>query len=105
MINIEEIRRYVRDVARAFASERVVLFGSYAEGRPTEDSDVDLLVVMEHKGRDVEQAYAIRKTIPGTFPLDLVVRTPSGLQRRLSENDTFLTTIWRSGKTLHERRA
>ena len=105
MISLNDIRRYARDVARTFGPERVVLFGSYAEGQPTEDSDVDLLVVMEHEGRDVEQAFAIRRTIPRTFSLDLVVRTPSGLQRRLSENDTFLTSIWRTGKTLYERRA
>jgi predicted nucleotidyltransferase len=104
MISINDIRRYVRDLARAFEPERVVLFGSYAEGQPTEDSDVDLLVVMDHKGRDVEQAFAIRRAIPRTFPLDLVVRTPSGLRRRLGEKDTFLTSIWRTGKTLYERR-
>ena len=103
MIRSSDIRRYVRDVARTFRPERVVLFGSYAEGQATEDSDVDLLVVMEHEGRDVEQAFAIRRAIPRTFPLDLVVRTPSGLQRRLGEHDTFLTAIWHTGKTLYER--
>ena len=104
MISLKDIRRYVGAIARTFNPERVVLFGSYAEGHPTEDSDVDLLVVMPHKGRDVEQAFEIRRSIPRTFPLDLVVRTPKGVQRRLRQNDTFLTSIWRTGKTLYERR-
>ena len=103
MVSLRDIHRYVRDMAQAFGPERVVLFGSYAEGHPTEDSDVDLLVVMDHEGRDVEQAFAIRRAIPRTFALDLIVRTPSGLQRRLGEKDTFLTSIWRTGKTLYER--
>lgn len=103
MINFKDIRQYVRAVVRAFDPERVVLFGSYAGGHPTEDSDVDLLVVMSHEGRDVEQAFKIRRAIPRTFPLDLVVRTPASVQRRLRENDTFLTSIWRTGKTLYER--
>ena len=89
---------------RRFNPERVVLFGSYAAGHPTEDSDVDLLVVMPHEGRDVEQAFEIRRAIPRTFPLDLVVRTPEGVQRRLRQKDTFLTSIWRTGKTFYERR-
>lgn len=105
MIRMHAIRRYARDVARKFGPERVVLFGSYAEGHPTEDSDVDLLVVMEHKGRNMEQAFAIRRSIPRTFPLDLVVRTPAELQRRLNQNDTFLTSIWHTGKTLYARGA
>jgi predicted nucleotidyltransferase len=103
MISRSDIQRYVRELARTFKPERVVLFGSYAEGQPTGDSDVDLLVVMQHKGRDVEQAVAIRRAIPRTFPLDLVVRTPAGLRRRLRQNDTFLTSIWRTGKTLYDR--
>jgi uncharacterized protein len=103
VISINDICRYVGDMARTFKPERVVLFGSYADGHATEDSDVDLLVVMEHKGRDVEQAFAIRCAIPRTFPLDLVVRTPAAMRRRLRQNDTFLTSIWRTGKTLYER--
>jgi len=103
VIAIKDIRQYANAIVRTFNPERVVLFGSYAEGHPTEDSDVDLLVVMPHEGRDVEQAFEIRRTIPRTFPLDLVVRTPEGLQRRLGQNDTFLTAVWRTGKTLYER--
>ena len=103
MIAIKDIREYARAIVRKFNPERVVLFGSYAEGHPTDDSDVDILVVMPHNGRDVEQAFEIRRTIPRTFPLDLVVRTPEGLQHRLRQNDTFLTSIWRTGKTLYER--
>ena len=103
MIAIKAIRQYANAIVRAFNPERVVLFGSYAGGHPTDDSDVDLLVVMPHKGRDVEQAFEIRRTIPRKFPLDLVVRTPEAVQRRLGQNDTFLTSVWRTGKTLYER--
>ena len=103
MISLKDIRQYAGAIVRTFDPERVVLFGSYAGGHATEDSDVDLLVVMPHKGRDVEQAFEIRRTIPRTFPLDLVVRTPEGVRRRVRQNDTFLTSIWRTGKTLYER--
>ena len=103
VIAIKDIRQYANAIVRAFNPERVILFGSYAEGHPTEDSDVDLLVVMPHEGRDVEQAFEIRRSIPRTFPLDLVVRTPEAVQRRLGQNDTFLTAVWRTGKTLYER--
>ena len=79
-----------------------MLFGSHARGTATADSDVDLLVVMEHRGRDIDQAYAIRRTIPRTFALDLVVRTPAGVRRRIAAKDTFLSEIYRHGRILYE---
>jgi predicted nucleotidyltransferase len=101
----KEIDRYVNDVAAEFNPEQVILFGSYATGKSTEDSDVDLLVVMNHSGRDIEQAFTIRRSINRNFPLDLVVRTPNEVRRRLKNNDTFLSNIYKEGKTLYERRA
>jgi len=105
MYTLEEINQYARDLVAKFQPERVILFGSYAHGRPTEDSDVDLLVVMDHPGRDVEQAFKIRRSIKRNFPLDLVVRTPVDVRRRLSRKDTFLSTVCNEGRTLYERGA
>lgn len=103
MVTMRQIRRYARDVARTFRPERVILFGSYADGHATDSSDVDLLVVMEHDNRDVDQAITIRQAIDREFPLDLVVRTPAEVRRRLRQEDTFLSAIWHTGKTLYDR--
>ena len=40
------IRKFVAEIVRQFHPEKVILFGSYAYGKPTYDSDVDLLVIM-----------------------------------------------------------
>ena len=40
------IRCFARAVAEKFQPEKIILFGSYAHGKPNEDSDVDILVVM-----------------------------------------------------------
>jgi len=42
------MRGYIADIARLLQPQRIVLFGSYAEGAATDDSDTDLLVVMAH---------------------------------------------------------
>ena len=104
MIQRRHILRYVRALAKEFAPERVVLFGSYARGRATADSDVDLLVVMDHgKRKNVEQAIAIDRRIASSFPLDLLVRRPAEIRRRLALNDIFLQDIFREGRVLYER--
>lgn len=41
---IDEIREKVKPIAEKYGIEKVWLFGSYARGEATEESDVDLLV-------------------------------------------------------------
>ena len=103
MIAEADIRSFVGNVAAKFRPERIVLFGSYAEGRATNDSDVDLLVVMQHRGRDIDQAVAIRRAIDRDFPLDLIVRRPSDVRASLRRKDAFLTTIIERGLVLYGR--
>ena len=47
MVTRKEIQATCDEIVRKFAPLQVILFGSYAYGTPTEDSDVDLLVVMD----------------------------------------------------------
>jgi len=102
MVKRQNITRFVRKVAAQFHPERVVLFGSYAYGKPTSDSDVDLLVVMSHKGPSAIQAAAIRKRVHAGFPMDLVVRSPEEIRRRLAMDDFFVREIMERGQSLYE---
>ena len=82
MITQRQIETYAAEVAREFRPLKIVLFGSYAYGNPTEDSDVDLMVIMpkDDSGlRNRERAVAIRSAIPKPFPLDLLVRDPEDI--------------------------
>jgi len=46
VVSMEQIEEFGRRIGEQFKPERVILFGSYAYGTPTPDSDVDLLVIM-----------------------------------------------------------
>lgn len=102
MVKRENIRAFVKQIVAQFHPRRVILFGSYAYGRPTPDSDVDLLVVMSHKGHPAVQAAEIRKCVRAGFPLDLVVRSPEEIQRRLTMGDFFISEIMEQGQPLYE---
>lgn len=69
---------HLRDlVAGALHPEKIFLFGSYAEGRATEDSDIDLVVVMESKLSPHKRNIALKRLFPRrTFSLDAFVYTP-----------------------------
>jgi predicted nucleotidyltransferase len=104
MVREAEIREFVDKVVAEFAPQRAILFGSHARGDATPDSDVDLLVIMRTRKRTVQQALAIRLGVSCSFPLDLIVRTPSDVKQRLGLRDCFLETIMSEGKMLYESR-
>jgi uncharacterized protein len=103
MVALNKIDAFAREVAEKFRPEKIVLFGSYAQGQPTDDSDVDLLVVMNHKGKASAQALAIRRAVRRSFPLDLIVKTPRETKARLNRSDVFITSALTEGRTLYER--
>lgn len=102
MVTRGEIQATCDDIVREFAPLQVILFGSYAYGTPTEDSDVDLLVVMDiPKSEFRNKAVEIRQRIPDRFRVDVLVRSPEEIAYRVSYNDWFLREITERGKLLH----
>jgi predicted nucleotidyltransferase len=103
-ITPDAIQSYVQRLVDRFNPYTVLLFGSQAAGTSGADSDVDLLVVMDHdKQRDIEQEIEIDRELPRSFPLDILVRRPVEVQRRLAANDMALVGMFRTGKTLYAR--
>lgn len=102
MATMEQIEAVGRRIGEEFRPLRVILFGSYAQGRPTPDSDVDLLVITELEGRPVDKSVEIRMRVRPPFPVDLIVRTPEKVRERLTMGDNFMKEILAEGKVLYE---
>ncbi len=84
--------------------EKVILFGSYAYGNPTPDSDVDLMVIMETKEKGNDRSWTVsRLLIPRQFPVDILVKTPAEIDSALSKGDFFIKEILTRGQVLYER--
>ncbi len=84
--------------------ERIILFGSYAYGTATLDSDVDLLIIQKTNLRRVERSVAISELIlPRPFPVDIFVKTPAEIQEALRKDDPFIQGILNRGRVLYER--
>ena len=97
-----EIHAVAQRIGAEFRPEKVILFGSHAYGTPSEDSDVDLLVIMEHRSSGVAQAIEIVRRVRSRIPVDLVVRTPREMHQRLQWNDYFLKEVVKRGEVLYE---
>ena len=102
MVAMSEIRGFGRRIGREFGAERVILFGSYARGKVSEDSDVDLMIIGPFEGRSVDRSVEIRMKLRPQFPVDLLVRTAEKVRDRIRMGDDFLREIVEEGKVLYE---
>jgi predicted nucleotidyltransferase len=102
-IPLAAIRRFARRIAERFQPDKIILFGSYAYGKPHEESDVDLLVIMRTKNA-IDQSIRIKTAFERLFSLDLIVRTPWQIQRGLKDDNWFLREIIEKGKVIYEAR-
>jgi len=95
----------VRQIAEKFKPIKIILFGSYAYGTPRRESDVDLLVVMRTRLKESQQELRVLQGIDYHFGLDLLVKTPASLKKRLRLGDVFLKEVIQKGKVIYERAA
>jgi predicted nucleotidyltransferase len=102
MTTHEQIQEVAWRIGREFRPQRVILFGSYARGKPTPDSDVDLLVITPVEKRTADKAVEILLRVRPPFPIDLLVRTPQQVQERLELGDVFMREVLEQGQVLYE---
>jgi predicted nucleotidyltransferase len=91
------------EIAREYAPERIILFGSYAYGHPSPDSDVDLLVILPFEGKGFYKSLEILNRVRPPFPVDLLARRPDDTARRYAEGDPLIREALDHGKVLYER--
>ncbi len=94
------------DLVQAIGDEvrplRILVFGSVARGESQSASDVDLLVVMPegtHRRRTAQMLY--RKIRRGGVPFDILVATPSDLEKHKDNPGLIYRTILREGKEVY----
>lgn len=96
------IRKAARRIAQAFGAEKVILFGSYASKDQSDESDIDLLVVLEPSKHLAEIRYDIHTMLRDfPFPVDIVLRTPSQVQTAKRRRDWFIQDVVSNGLLLY----
>ena len=100
----KSLRPAIQKIVNELRPEKVILFGSYAYGKPSPHSDVDLLVIMKTSASLKERSWAVsRLLLPRPFPVDLLVKTPKEVEKSLRTGDFFLQEILTRGKVLYDR--
>ena len=76
-VTLEEIQGVVQQILERFRPEKVILFGSYADGQSHQGSDIDLLVITPHPPAHQEgwkAAWELSEFSP--LPLQLIFMSP-----------------------------
>ena len=101
----QTLPKAVKRIADELDPEKIILFGSYAYGTPTPDSDVDLLVIMNTRQKTKDRYLTVGRLLrPRQFPVDIIVKTPDEVKRALkNKKNFFIHNIITRGKVLYER--
>jgi uncharacterized protein len=105
----ESIIQQLLDRIKQFDPEKVILFGSYAYGMPSDDSDIDLFVIKSIKGearRDLR--LKLRKHLRDIIysqkiPVDLLVDNQENIDYRINLGDSLYAEIMNKGRTLYAK--
>lgn len=100
----ETLPEAVEKLVKELAPEKIILFGSYAYGNPTPDSDVDLLIILDTNKTRKERVIAVSLLLyPRLFPVDILVKTPQEIEDELQQGNFFLQEVIKNGRILYER--
>jgi uncharacterized protein len=102
-ISPELLEEVTGRIIGAVHPEKIFLFGSHAWGKPTEDSDVDLMVIV---GPSEQPGYRVARDIYRSLrglrmPVEIVVRTRQEMERGQAVKASLERKVLEEGRVLH----
>ncbi len=91
-------------IVAAVDPEKIILFGSYAYGKPSKNSDLDILVIMKSDLPRYKRSIPIYRALAGMLiPKDIIVYTPREVEEWDNVSQAFVTTAVSRGKKIYEK--
>jgi predicted nucleotidyltransferase len=94
---------------KQFDPEKIILFGSYAYGTPSYESDVDLFVVKNVKREEIRGLrLSIRTNLRDIIynqkvPVDLLLDNQENIDERIKLGDSIYTEIMNKGRIVYAK--
>src|SRR3989344_2391765 len=85
---------------KVYEPEKIILFGSYAHGKPAKDSDIDLILIKNTKEPFNQRLKKIRMLLRTTTPVDVFVFTPQEFKEGEKTNP-FIAEVSKTGKIVY----
>lgn len=104
MIERKIINQMVEKIVKEYQPKKVILFGSYAYGAPTEDSDIDLLIIKDTDKRRIDRWVEVKRILrdlSGNLAVSPFVYTENEIKERTAIKDFFIEEILQKGEVLY----
>lgn len=102
----KEMSAYLQTISERIKkhyASKVILYGSYAKGDATEDSDIDLLIIASTEEKFFERMATVRRILRDLrqgIPISPIVFTREEIKKRISKGDQFIQNILERGVEL-----
>ena len=100
-----ELKRIVTQIIKRYRPEKIILFGSLAEDKIHQWSDLDLLIIKKTNKRIIGRRMQVYRIAKPKVGLDLFIYTPQEIKMFLRENSSFIAEILEQGEILYEKRS
>ncbi len=111
MIADEKVRKIISEIVEklkeGYQPDKIILFGSYAYGEPTGDSDIDMLIIKDTDKRQIDRWMEVRKLTRDPerkIPFSPLIYTKEEIEQRLKIGDFFIEEILENGVVVYERK-
>jgi predicted nucleotidyltransferase len=97
------LRQIVSRISENIKLEKIILFGSYAWGKPNEASDIDLFIVVpESNKRSYQRAQEVYRLLRGLdAPVEIIVQTKDEVSRNLKVTTSLAKKVLEEGRVLY----
>lgn len=99
----KELNKIVNTLAHKYQPEKIIVFGSYARGRPRQNSDVDMAVIKRTPKRFLDRLRVVSGLIKSPLGTDILVYTPDEWESALAAGDYFVKEILKTGKVVYAK--
>jgi predicted nucleotidyltransferase len=102
------IQAIIQRIVEGYDPERIILFGSYAYGRPRPDSDLDLLVIKDDPQGFYQRGVRVHTLLwpfARDIPIEVLPLTPAEVNARLDIGDHFIEDLLTKGEVVYAREA
>lgn len=104
MITKKKIEEIKQKIIKTVFPEKIILFGSYATGRPTEESDIDLVVIWNSDLNPHKRSLFLSRLFPKRdFSLDVFAFTKEEAEKLKDVAGTIVYEAFHNGKVIYEQ--
>jgi uncharacterized protein len=105
MIETRQINDIVDRIALNYNPDKIILFGSYAQGNYSENSDLDFILIKDTDTPKQKRGIEVRRLFYGLpIPMDFKIYTSSEFNKELANQYSFLNSAIKGSKILYERK-